>query len=114
MSNPADRRILGLSPRARRFVVPFLAIAAALVAIAYFSSDRSGESARADAVVSADPHATGDPDQRNFDRGQAGAGHSADTAHWTPRTSLDDADVIGSSFTGSKAQSAGHNGGLLR
>ena len=114
MSEPADRRILGLSPRARRVVVPFLVIAAALVVIAYFSSGRSGESARAGAVVGADRHAAGDPEQRIFESGQGGEGHRADTARWTQRRSLDDEDVIGSSPTGSEAQAAGHGGGLRR
>lgn len=113
MSKPADRRILGLSPRARRVVVPFLVIAAALVAIAYFSSGRSGESSRADAAVGAGPHAAGEPEQRIFESGQGGAGHRADTARWTQHSALDK-DVIGSSSTGSKAQAAGRGRGLRR
>lgn len=113
MIKPADRRILGLSPRARRVVVPFLVIAAVLVVIAYFSSGRSGESSRAGAVA-ADPHAAGDPDQRIFESGQRGAGHRADTARWTQRRSLDGKDVIGPSPSGSEAQAAGQGGGLRR
>lgn len=114
MSTPADRRILGLSPRARRVVVPFLVIAAVLVVIAYFSSGRSGGSSRGDAVVGADPHAAGDPGQRIFESGQGGAGGRTDTAAWTQHSSLDDKDAIGSSPTGSRAQGAGHRGGPRR
>ena len=114
MSEPADRRILGLSPRARRVVVQFLVIAAVLVVIAYFSTGRSGESSRAGAVVVADRHAAGDPEQRIFESGQGGACHRADTAPWTQHGSLYDKDVIGSSSTGSKAQATEHGGGLRR
>ena len=87
MSKPPTRRILGLSPRARRVVVPFLAIAAVLVAIAYFSSSTSGESSRADAVVVADPHAADDPELRISESGPA---------------------------TGSRAQAPSYGGGLRR
>ena len=112
MSKPADRRILGLSPRARRVVVPVLVIAAVLVVIAYFSSARSGESSRADAVVVAGPHVAGDPEQRIFESGQGGAGHRADTAGWAQHSSLDGNDVIGWSSTGAEAQAAGRARGL--
>lgn len=64
MNPPADKRILGLSPRARRVVLPFLAIAAILVTIAYFSSGGSAESSRADAAVAVGPYAGGDSGAR--------------------------------------------------
>ena len=114
MSKPADTRILGLSPRARRVVVPFLVVAAVLVVIVYFSSGRSGESAGADAVVGADRHAAGDPEQRIFGSGQGGAGHRADAARSTQRRSIDGKDAIGPSPTGAKAQAVGHARGLRR
>jgi hypothetical protein len=114
MSTPAERRILGLSPRARRVVVPFLVIAAVLVVIAYFSSDSSGESSRADAVVATVPLAAGDPEQRPFESAQGGAGPRADTARSILHRSLGGEVVIGSSSTGSLAQAAGHGGGLRR
>ncbi len=40
MGKPTDDRILGLSPRARRFVVAFLAISAILIALSYIVGNR--------------------------------------------------------------------------
>lgn len=37
MSSPNSNRILGLSPRARRVVIPFLAIAVVIIIIGYVS-----------------------------------------------------------------------------
>lgn len=112
MSKPADRRILGLSPRARRVVVPFLVVAAVLVVITYFSGDGSGVSSRAD--VGAERHAASDPEQRVLESGQGGAGHRAGTVRWTQHRSLDGKDTIGPSPTGAKAQAVGRARGLRR
>lgn len=38
MAPSSGKRILGLSPRARRFVVPFLIFAAVLIAITYLAT----------------------------------------------------------------------------
>jgi len=113
MSKPADRRILGLSPRARRVVVPFVVIAAVIVVIAYFSSGRSAESADAGTVVGADSPAGG-PGQGILDGGQVGAGHRAGTTRWTQPSSLEDMNIIGSSSTGLETQAAGHARGPRR
>ena len=113
MTKPAERRILGLSPRARRFVVPFVVVAAVLVALAYLSSGGPGESSSGARPVAAEPHADGDPRQRTLNSGSGAAGHGADTGRRT-HSSLNDKDVLGSSSSGSKALAAGYGRGLRR
>ena len=114
MSNPADKRILGLSPRARRVVVPFLAIAAVLVAIAYYSSNTSGEPSGAGPVLDGDLHAVGDLESPIFVGGHGDAGYRASTGGWTQIDSLDDKDVIGSASTAPMVVAGGHAGGPRR
>lgn len=110
MSKPADNRILGLSPRARRFVIPFLAIAAALIAISYVSSRKSDESSGTGPVVGGDLHAVGEVGSRLVVSGHGGAGYRASAGGWTQIDSLDDRDVMGWATTGSKILAGGHAG----
>lgn len=110
MNKPADNRILGLSPRARRFVVPFLAIAAALVAISYVSSRKPDEPSGTGPVVGGDLHAVGEVGSRLFVSGHGGAGYRASAGGWTQIDSLDDRDVMGWASTGSKILAGGHAG----
>lgn len=110
MSRPPANRILGLSPRARRFVIPFLAIAAVIIAISYFSTRGSEESSGTGPVVGGDLHAIGDLGSRLFVGGHGGAGYLASTGGWAQIDSLDDKDVMGWASTGSKILAGGHAG----
>lgn len=110
MRKPADKRILGLSPRARRFVVPFLAIAAVLIAISYVSSREPDESSGTGPVVGGDLHSVGEVGSRLFVSGHGGAGYRASAGGWTQIDSLDDTDVMGWASTGSKILAGGHGG----
>lgn len=110
MSSPTDNRILGLSPRARRFVIPFLAIAAVIIALSYVSSRMSVESSGTGPVVGGDLHAAGELGSRLFVGGHGGAGYRASAGGWTQIESLDDKDVMGWASTGSKILAGGHTG----
>lgn len=110
MSIPSANRILGLSPRARRFVIPFLAIAAVIVAISYLSSRRSDQSSGTGPVVGGDLHAVGELRSRIFVGGHGGAGFRTSAGGWTQIESLDDKDVMGWASTGSKVLAGGHAG----
>ena len=114
MSKPADKRILGLSPRARRVVVPFLAIAVVLIAIAYLSGRTSDEPSGAGPIVGGDAHAVGDLESRGFVGGRGSAGYRASPGGWTRIDPLDTKDVIGWASTGSKVLAGGHAGGRRR
>ena len=114
MSNPADKRILGLWPHARRVVVPFPGIAAVLVAISDFSSRRSDEPSGVGPVGGGDLHAVVDLGSRIFVGRPGGAGRRVSTGGWTRIDSLDDKNVIGRASTGSMALVDGHAGGLRR
>lgn len=110
MSKPAGNRILGLSPRARRFVFPFLAIAAVMISLSYVSSRRSEESSGTGPVVGRDLHAVAELDSRVFVGGHGGAGYRTRTGGWEQIDSLDDKDVMGWASTGSKILAGGHAG----
>lgn len=110
MSKPADKRILGLSPRARRFVIPFLAIAAMIIAISYVSSRKSEGSSGTGPVVGGDLHAVGELGSRLFVGGHGGAGYHASAGGWRQIDSLDDTDVMGWASTGAKVLAGGHTG----
>ena len=114
MSKSADRRILGLSPRARRVVIPVLAITAVLVALAYFSNDGSGEPSRAGPVVGGALSAVDGSELRIFEAGQGGPGHRADAGRWTHLDSSAVSSVIGSASAGSSLQPGGHVRGPRR
>ena len=110
MSKPTDDRILGLSPRARRFVVPFLAIAAVIIVVGYVSSRRSEESSGTGPVVGGDLHTVGELGSRIFVGGHGGAGYRANAGGWTQIDSLDDKDVMAWAASGSEVLAGGHAG----
>lgn len=114
MSKSPDRRILGLSPRARRVVVPVLAITAVLVVLAYFSGDRSGEAAGAGRIVGGRLPVAGDPETRIVEDGHGGPGHRADAGRWAQLGSLDADHAIGSTPFASKVPAAGRAEGERR
>lgn len=110
MTPPVDDRIFGLSPRARRFVVPFLAFAALVIGIGYATTERSKESSGAGPVVGGDLHAVGELGGRVFVGGHGGAGFRAPRGGWTQIDSLDDKDIMGWATTGSMLLAGGHEG----
>ncbi|MFC5175120.1 WD40/YVTN/BNR-like repeat-containing protein [Nocardioides taihuensis] len=112
MTEPADKRILGLSPRARRFVFPFLAIAAVIIAIGYFSSKGSDDSSGSGTgpVVGGDLHAVDDLGSRLFVGGHDGAGYRARVGGWTQIDTLEEKDVMGWAATGTMILAGGHAG----
>lgn len=59
MSKRDEKRILGLSPRARRVVVPFLAAAAILIVVSFLATRGSGQPSSARPVVRGQSYAAG-------------------------------------------------------
>lgn len=110
MPSPADKRILGLSPRARRFVVPFLIFAALVIVITYFATKGARASNSSGPVVGGDLHALGELEGRMFVGGHGGAGYRASEGGWTQIESLDDKDVMGWATTASRVFAGGHEG----
>lgn len=110
MKTPADDRILGLSPRARRFVVPFLALAVVIVVLSYFGSRKSDEPSGTGPVVGGDLHAVGALGSRIFVGGHNGAGYRLGSGGWRQIGSLDDKDVMGWASTGHGVLAGGHTG----
>ena len=115
MIEPANDRILGLSSRARRFVVPCLTIAAAVDEINYFSSKWPDDPLATDTGASGNEHAVGylEPHILVFEHGGAGS-RPGMGGWWTQIGSPDDNDVPRWASTGSRVLAGGHARGLRR
>ena len=110
MSSPNSNRILGLSPRARRVVIPFLAVASVIVAISYFTGRGSDGGTGSGPMVGGDLHAVGELNSRTFVGGHAGAGSRTDSGGWTQIESLANKDVMGWAASGATILAGGHGG----
>lgn len=111
MTNPANDRVLGLSPRARRFVLPFVALAIAVVIVGQFTSGGSNSNGEASGpVVGGDLHAVAEFGSQTFVGGHGGAGRTTTTGDWEQIDSLDGKDVMGWARTDKNLLAAGHAG----
>lgn len=90
MSSPNNNRVLGLSPRARRVVIPFFVIVIVIIAIGFISGRKTDGEPETGPVVGGDLHALGSLDARTFVGGPAGAGSRTDAGGWTQIESLAD------------------------
>lgn len=108
----ANDRILGLSPRARRIVVPILILAVLVIASGTFLNQRSQGGSRdgTGPVVGDDLHALGNAGDRLVVGGHGGAGYRDPAGGWTQIESLDDKDVMGWAEAGDKVLAGGHEG----
>jgi hypothetical protein len=111
MTSAADTRILGLSPRARRLVVPILLLAAALTIVALIGGRSDKPETVSGPIVGGDLHAVGEFGDRLFVGGHGGAGFRASAGGaWKQISSLDEKDVMGWAATGSAILAGGHEG----
>lgn len=110
-SSPSDR-ILGLSPKALRVVLPLFAVALIVVVVGTIvnrGGDTDDESGTGP-VVGGDLHAVGQLGDRLFVGGHAGAGYRASTGGWMQIETLDDKDVMGWASSGGDLLAGGHAG----
>ena len=112
MSLPTDGRILGLSPRARRFVAPvFIAVVLVITIGSYMNrSDDNAADSSSGPIVGGDLHAVGQLGDRLFVGGHGGAGYRVSTGGWTQIDSLDDKDVMGWAASATTFLAGGHQG----
>lgn len=110
MAAAADTRILGLSPKARRFVIPVLALAVVVVIVGSITSRRSQDGSGSGPIVGGDLHAVGQLGDRMFVGGHGGAGFRVPAGGWTQIDSLEDKDVMGWASSGATILAGGHTG----
>lgn len=110
MSSSVDRHIIGLSPRARRLVVPVFAIAIAIIAVGTFVNRDSEPTDASGPVVGGDLHAVSALGSRLFVSGHAGAGYRASSDGWTQIATLEGKDVMGWTQSGRILLAGGHGG----
>ncbi len=112
MTDRTSDRIFGLSPRARRVVVPAVIIAILVIAIGTYLNQRSsgGDGNGAGPVVGGDLHAVGEIGDRLFVGGHGGAGYRESAGGWTQIESLDDKDIMGWAESGDRVLAGGHEG----
>ena len=110
MSTTAGNRILGLSPRARRLVIPAFVIAIAVISIGTYVNRKNDGAKATGPVVGGDLHAVAQLDDRLFVGGHAGAGYRVAAGGWTQIRSLADKDVMGWARSGSTLLAGGHEG----
>ena len=112
MTAPSSDRIFGLSPRARRFVVPIVIVFVLVIAVGTYLNQRSSGSSGGGAgpVVGGDLHAVGEAGDRLLVGGHGGAGYRDPAGGWTQIESLDDKDVMGWAQSGDRVLAGGHAG----
>lgn len=110
MSTSAGNRLLGLSPRARRLVIPAFVVMLAVILIGTYLTRRTDTSTGSGPVVGGDLHAIAQLGDRVFVGGHGGAGWRADGGGWTQIASLDEKDVMGWAKSGATLFAAGHAG----
>ena len=110
MSNPADTRHFGLSPRAQRLVIPVILLAIVVIIVGTYANRRTEPSGGTGPVVGGDLHAVGQLADRLFVGGHGGAGYRITAGGWTQIPSLDDKDVMGWAQSTTTILAGGHAG----
>lgn len=110
MSTSADNRLFGLSPRARRFVIPAFVVLLAVIIIGTYANRRSESASGTGPVVGGDLHAVEQLGDRVFVGGHGGAGYRLSAGGWTQIASLGNKDVMGWAQSGSTLLAGGHAG----
>ncbi|TQL68882.1 hypothetical protein FB381_2781 [Nocardioides albertanoniae] len=105
-AHTSDRK-LGLSPKARRVMLPMLALALAAMIVGTLLT-RGGD--MAGPVVGDDLHVVGELDGRLFVGGHGGAGSRRITGGWTQIDTLDNKDVMAWAQSGGGILAGGHAG----
>ena len=110
MSNSVDKRLFGLSPRARRFVIPVFIALVAIIVIGTYVNRSSDSASGTGPVVGGDLHAVGQLGDRLFVGGHDGAGYRVTAGGWTQIASLDNKDVMAWAQSGTTLLAGGHAG----
>lgn len=106
----AKNRILGLSPKARRLVLPLVAIAVVVVMVGSVTTRRGASDDQGGPAVGGDLHAVGQLGNRLFVGGHGGAGFRTPAGGWTQIDSLDNKDVMAWAASGKTIFAGGHAG----
>lgn len=110
MNHQVNQRRLGLSPRARRVVIPVFVTAVLVIAIGTRLTQAGEGAGGSGPVVGDDLHAVAQLDDRVFLSGHAGAGYRPQVGGWTQIPSLDDKDVMAWASSGADVLAGGHGG----
>lgn len=110
MTAAADTRILGLSPKAQRVVIPVVVLAVVVVVVGYLTGPRTQGGSASGPTVGGDLHAVGQLGDRLFVGGHGGAGFRVPAGGWTQIDSLRDKDVMGWASSGATILAGGHAG----
>lgn len=110
MKDAPKNRILGLSPRARRLVIPVLVLAALVIVVGSVTSRRDASGSPSRPMVGDDLHAVGHLGDRLFVGGHAGASYRTTDGGWEQIDSLGNKDVMSWAATGSTLLAGGHAG----
>lgn len=105
-----DDRFLGLTRRARRFVIPIVAVALIFVVLGLVKGARGDERDKTAPAVGGDLHAVTALGSRVFVGGHGGAAFRTPSGGWTHIGSLDNKDVMAWAGTGSLVLAGGHAG----
>ena len=111
MPNQPRDRVLGLSAKARRLVLPLMALTIVVIVVGTLAT--RGSAAGDGPRVGGDLHAVSELNDQVFVGGHNGAGHRMSSGGWTQIVTLDDKDVMGWAQTGESLLAGGH-GGLYR
>lgn len=110
MSDAAQNRILGLSPKARRYVFPFMSLAVAVVIVGSVASRPGASDGAGGPRAGGDHHAVDQLGDRLFVSGHRGAAFRAAADGWKQIESLDDKDVMAWTASGQTVLAGGHSG----
>lgn len=109
-TEPRDR-VLGLSTKAQRLVLPLMLLTIVVIVVGTLAT--RGDAAADGPRVGGDLHAVGELDDQLFAGGHNGAGRRATSGGWVQIGTLDDKDVMGWAQAGEFVLAGGH-GGLYR
>lgn len=109
-TEPRDR-VLGLSAKARRLVLPLMALTIVVIIVGTLAT--RGNAAGDGPRVGGDLHAVSELNDQLFAGGHTGAGHRTIGGGWMQIVTLDDKDVMGWAQAGESLLAGGH-GGLYR
>lgn len=110
MNSGTDGKVLGLSTRARKIVIPVVVVAAVVIGVGSFATRRTSSDNGGDPYVGDDLHALATFGDAPYVGGHAGAARRGADGRWRPIAGLRNTDVMGWASTGSLLFAGGHAG----